>query len=130
MKITKRLIRKIILEEFLNEEKDNQEYHAAAEFFESNYGVSYEDFFEARDSRDFSKIAESIYENGVFTPLTQKFPMHPVAQLTAIDELYRSNSLSESLYKAVVVSVIETTLALIAEGGVIPGGVLHSRSAL
>ena len=47
MKITKSLIRKIILEEFLNEEKDDQEYHAAAEFFESNYGVSYEDFFEA-----------------------------------------------------------------------------------
>lgn len=113
MKLNRRKLRALILEEV----GGNQNYHSVAEFFRSNYGISYEEFFEARDNKDFGQIAEDIYDNGVFTPLVRNFPTHAVSRLAVIDELYRAGSLPEGLYRSVSVALIETSLLVISDGG-------------
>ena len=110
------------IELIINEnKKDDQNFHAGADFLEKNYGISYDQFFSARDSGDYSELAEIIYNKGSYSPLVNFLPGSPVSLLDAFDVTIRKHKLSDSIYKKMHMPIIEATLMIIGDGG--PGSV-------
>jgi hypothetical protein len=137
MKITKKDLRKLILEATDPKLRGDYNYHAFADFWADHYGVHYEITHKAIAENDFSEISKIIARKGTVTPILDNYleyftgieglgynstvqTMNTVSPaMSSTLKLFKQHKLAEEIYILVLSELISILFEAI-EGGYSP----------
>ena len=134
MKITKKVLRKLILEAVNPELRGTYNYHAFAEFWADHYDVPYEVTHNAIEKNDYSEISKIIATKGTVTPILDNY----IEYFTGIDgmgyesivmttnqvspalsstlKLFKQNKLAEGIYILLLSELISVLFESVESG--------------